>query len=287
MKTPNDLTEGWQLEGGGAEAYERYLASAFSPWAQKLTELADVREGNRVLDVACGTGIVARHAAERAGAAGAIVGLDLNEDMLRVARSVSAAMRPAIEWRQGNATELPFPDEAFDAVCCEQAIQFFSDPVKALGEMRRVMAPGARAAVSVCRPIEYSPAYVALASLLDRHVSPQAGAMMRSPFCRWRLDELRDLFREAGFGDVQVRIEVGSLRYPSCGEFLRREAASSPLAGPVSALRDDLRNELIRELEDALSDHVDDDGVVCGIESYVAVAHRDRSNPMEKPLGLR
>ena len=156
MKTPNDLTEGWQLEGGGAEAYERYLASAFSPWARKLTELAEIREGDRVLDVACGTGIVARHAAERAGAAGAIVGLDLNEDMLRVARSVSAAMRPAIEWRQGNATELPFPDEAFDAVCCEQAIQFFSDPVGALREMRRVMAPGARVAVSVCRPIEHS-----------------------------------------------------------------------------------------------------------------------------------
>jgi hypothetical protein len=101
--------------------------------------------------------------------------------------------------------------------------------------------------------------------------------MMRSPFCKWRLDELRDLFREAGFGDVQVRIEVGSLRYPSCGEFLRREAASSPLAGPVSALRDDVRNELIRELEEALRDRVDDDGVVCVVESYVALAHDDRN----------
>ena len=277
MKIPTDLTEGWQLEGGGAEAYERYLASAFSPWARKLTELAEVGEGDRVLDVACGTGIVARHAAERAGAAGAIVGIDLNEDMLRVARSVSVAIRPEIEWRRGNATELPFPDEAFDVVCCEQAIQFFSDPVKALGEMRRVMAPGARAALSVCRPIEHSPAYVALAGLLDRQVSPQAGAMMRSPFCTWRLEELRGLFREAGFEGAQVRIEVGSLRYPSCREFLRREAASSPLAGPISALRDDVRNELIRELEVALSDHVDDDGVVCVIESYVAVAQRDGS----------
>jgi len=277
VKIPTDLTEGWQLEGGGAEAYERYLASAFSPWARKLTELAEVGEGDRVLDVACGTGIVARHAAERAGAAGAIVGIDLNEDMLRVARSVSVAIRPEIEWRRGNATELPFPDEAFDVVCCEQAIQFFSDPVKALGEMRRVMAPGARAALSVCRPIEHSPAYVALAGLLDRQVSPQAGAMMRSPFCTWRLEELRGLFREAGFEGAQVRIEVGSLRYPSCREFLRREAASSPLAGPISALRDDVRNELIRELEVALSDHVDDDGVVCVIESYVAVAQRDGS----------
>jgi ubiquinone/menaquinone biosynthesis C-methylase UbiE len=272
MTTPIDLEEGWQLEGSSAEAYERYLASAFSPWARKLTELAEIREGDRVLDVACGTGIVARHAAERAGAAGAVVALDLNEDMLRVARSASAAIRPAIEWRQGNAAELPFPDEAFDAVCCEQAIQFFSDPVKALGEMRRVMAPGARAAVSVCRPIEYAPAYGALARLLDRHVGPRAGEIMRSPFRKWRLGEFRELFQEAGFGNVRVRIEVESLRYPSCGEFLRREAASSPLAGPVSALGALAREELIRELEDALSAHVDDDGVVCVAESYVAVA---------------
>lgn len=275
MKVPTEVTEGWQLEGGGAEAYERYLASAFSPWARQLTELAEVREGDRVLDIACGTGIVARHAAERAGAAGTIVGLDLNEEMLRVARAVSAATRPAIEWWQGNATELPFPDEAFDVVCCEQGMQFFSDPVKALGEMRRVMARGARAAISVCRPIEYSPAYVALAGLLERYVSPQAGAMMRSPFCRWSLEDLRHLFLNAGFEGVRLRIEPGSLRYPSSREFLRREAASSPLAGPVSALAAGTRDELIRNLEVALSDHLDDDGVVCVVESYVALARRD------------
>jgi ubiquinone/menaquinone biosynthesis C-methylase UbiE len=275
MKTQRETTEGWQLEGSGAEAYERYLASAFSPWAQKLTELAEIREGDRVLDVACGTGIVARHAADRAGATGVVVGLDLNEDMLKVARWVSAAKKPPIEWREGNATDLPFSDETFDAICCEQAIQFFSDPAIALREMRRVMAPGARAAVSVCRPIEFCPPYVALAGLLDRYVSPQAGAMMRSPFSKWSLEELRGLFREAGFANAQVRIEVGSLRYPSCAEFLRREAASSPLAGPVSALREDVRNELVAKLEEALSDHVDDDGVVCVLESYVALARRD------------
>ena len=113
-----------------------------------------------MLDVACGTGIVARRAAGRTGAAGAVVGLDLNADMLRVARTVSADVRPAIEWREGSAAELPFPDGAFDAVFCEQAMQFFSNPVQALGEMRRVLAPRGRAAVSVCRPIRYSPAYV-------------------------------------------------------------------------------------------------------------------------------
>ena len=266
--------EGWQLEGNSAEAYERYLASAFSPWADQLVALADVREGERVLDVACGTGIVARHAAARTGAAGAVVGLDLNADMLRVARTVSAGVRPAIEFREGNAAELPFSDGAFDAVFCEQAMQFFSDPVQALGEMRRVLAARGRAAVSVCRPIRYSPAYVAMADALERYVSAEAGAMMRSPFSVWDVDGFRGLFTRAGFGDVRVRIEISSIRYPSFKEFLRREAASSPLAGPISALGADVRGNLIRDLQAALLDHADDDGVVCGIESYVALARR-------------
>jgi ubiquinone/menaquinone biosynthesis C-methylase UbiE len=266
--------EGWQLEGNSAEAYERYLVPAFSPWANELVAVADVREGERVLDVACGTGIVARHAAVRTGAAGTVVGLDLNEDMLRVARTVSAMVSPAIEWRQGNAARLPFPDGAFDAVLCEQATQFFSDPVQALGEMRRVLAAGGRAAVSVCRPIRYSPAYVTMASALERYVSAEAGSMMRSPFSSWNVDEFRALFTKAGFGHVHVRIEVSSLRYPSFEEFLRREAASSPLAGPISALDAEVRDDLIRDLRSALFDHVDDDGLVCAVESYVALAQR-------------
>ena len=166
-----------------------------APGKLPLTELAEIRAGDRVLDVACGTGIVARHAAERTGGAGAVVGIDLNEEMLRVARLASARSSPVIEFRQANATGLPFSDETFDAVLCEQAIQFFSDPVKALGEMRRVMAPGGRACVSVCRPIRYCPAYVALADLLDRYAGPEAGAIMRSPFSTWTVPEFRRLFR--------------------------------------------------------------------------------------------
>ena len=196
--------------------------------------------------------------------------------MLRVARMVSAEIRPAIEWRQGNAAELPFPSGAFDAVFCEQAIQFFLDPVKALQEMHRVLTPGGRAAVSVCRPVQYSPAYVAMAGALERHVSAEAGAMMRSPFAPWDVHQVRQLFTAAGFENVHVRIEVGSLRYPSCEEFLRREAASSPLARPIGRLTPGVRRDLIRDLEAALADHLDDAGVLCVVESYVVLAEVSR-----------
>ena len=272
MSRQREAVEGWQLESDSADAYERYLAVAFLPWAEDLIRLAAVTEGERVLDVACGTGIVARQVAARVGEAGRVVGLDVNGDMLRVARAASAGSRPAIEWRQGNAVDLPFQAGDFDAVFCEQAIAFFSEPVAALAEMRRVLARGGRAIVSVCRPIRYSSAYVAMADALARHAGADAARMMRSPFSPWTVDEFRRLFVAAGFGTVHVTIAVGALRYPSVAEFLRREAASSPLAQPIAALPAGARDELIRELTAALADRVDDEGVVCGIESYVARA---------------
>jgi ubiquinone/menaquinone biosynthesis C-methylase UbiE len=264
--------EGWQLESNSAEAYERYLATSFSPWADALTAAAELAAGESALDVACGTGVVARHAARRVGPAGRVVGLDVNEAMLAVARTVSAAAQPAIEWRLGDAASLPFPDRQFDAVFCEQAMQFFSEPLTALREMRRVLTGGGRAALSVCRPIEFCPTYETLAGALERCVSADAAAMMRSPFSRWSVAGLKALVADAGFEHVRVRIEVASLRYPSAAEFLRREAASSPLAGFVGTLDVDRRADLIRALELALANHVDDDGVVCGVQSYVVLA---------------
>jgi ubiquinone/menaquinone biosynthesis C-methylase UbiE len=268
-------SEGWQLEPNSAEAYERYLASAFSPWAEQLVALAALGAGERVLDAACGTGIVARHAATRVGATGSVIGVDINGDMLQVARRTTAGLKPEITWRQADVHDLPFPEDAFDAIFCEQALQFFSEPVKALAEMRRVLARRGRAAISVCRSLRHSPTYAVLAEALDRHISPAAAALMRSPFAEWNATSFRSLFTNAGFAAVHVSIESCSLRYPSCQEFLRREAASSPLAAAVAALDDPARGKLIAELEAALRDHIDDDGLVCPLEVYVAVARRD------------
>lgn len=267
--------EGWQLAGTSAEAYERYLVPAlFAASAARLLDLAGLEAGDRVLDVACGTGVVARAAALRAGALGKVVGLDLNQDMLDVARRVAAGTRPAIEWQRGNAAELPFPEGAFDAVVCQQGLQFFSDRPKAFREMHRVLAPEGRLALSVCRPIEYSPAYPALAEALERHLGPEAGAMMRSPFLPWSREQLRTALGEAGFQDVRVRIAVAEARYPSPEELVRQEAASSPLAGPLGALSPGARAALIRDVSTALRDRVDDDGVVSPLETFVVTARR-------------
>ncbi|WP_255169267.1 class I SAM-dependent methyltransferase [Natrononativus amylolyticus] len=264
---------GWQLEENAAEAYERYFVPAiFAPWAERLVEAAGPREGDRVLDVACGTGVVARSTVSRVGEGGSVVGLDVNEGMLAVAEKTAADVRPPIEWRRGDATDLPFSEGSFDVVCCQQALQFFDDPAAALEEMRRVLVPGGRLALSVWRPLEYNPGYVVLVEALERHVGDEAGAMMRSPFPEWGIADLREIVSEAGFDAGTITVQVGSVRYPSIEEFVRREVASSPLAAQLAD--EAVREPLVREVEGALEEYADDEGVVSPMESYVVTAGR-------------
>jgi ubiquinone/menaquinone biosynthesis C-methylase UbiE len=151
----------WQVAGSAPENYERALVPAvFEPWAPQVVALAKPKAGDRVLDVACGTGVVARHAAERVGPSGRIVGLDLNPGMLSVAASVASKVSgnsAAITWREASAVEMPFADASFDVVYCQLGLQFFPDRPKALREMYRVLTPEGRLSLMVWRGIDQSP----------------------------------------------------------------------------------------------------------------------------------
>jgi SAM-dependent methyltransferase len=266
--------ERWQLATGTVEAYERYLVPVlFAPWAQRLVDLASPGPGERVLDVACGTGIVARRAATRMGAGGAVVGLDLNRQMLQVAEAASAGISPPIRWRAGDAAALPFPDGAFDVVFCQQGVQFFPDPAAVVRELRRVLVPRGRLALSVWRPIRHSPGYLTMAAALERHAGADVAAIMRAPFSFGDADPLRELVTGVGFGDVGIRIGVGDVQFPSPEEFLRRQAAGSPLAGPLQALGMDRRAALLGDLNETLRAHTDDDRVVFPMEALILAAH--------------
>jgi ubiquinone/menaquinone biosynthesis C-methylase UbiE len=133
----------WTAYGGSAaEIYERHMVPAiFGPWAEDLLALATPLPGERVLDVACGTGVVARLVAQRVGPSGTVVGFDLNPGMLTVARSLPPPSGARIEWREGNVSAIPLPDATFDLVLCQQGLQFFPDRSAALREMRRVWGP--------------------------------------------------------------------------------------------------------------------------------------------------
>ena len=269
-------TAGWQLEQSGPEAYERYLVPPmFAPWAERLVDRVHLGTDDHVLDVGCGTGIVARRAASRVGDEGTVVGLDVNERMLDVAKVTAAEGKLEVEWRQGDATELPFADDTFDVVLCQQALQFLPEPGTALREIHRVLAPGGRVAVSVWRPLEFNPGYVELAETLQHNVGDGAGATMRSPFPSWDGDDLRALARDAGFSEPSITVEIGSMRYPSAEEFVRREAASSPLSESLRDVALVVRESLIHDVENGLREYTHDDGIVFPMESYVLTAHHE------------
>ncbi len=263
----------WRLEGSSAEAYERYLVPMmFAPWAEQLVESAAVRSGEKVLDVACGTGIVARYAATRVGPRGSVIGLDLNEGMLRAAREASQATGAGVEWTAASASEMPFSDGEFDVVFCQQALQFFQDRQKAVQEMHRVLAREGRLAISVWRPLRHNPGYVELSNALAKHAGDDAADLVRASFPDWTTDDVRSLFRDAGFTRITINIGVGSMRYPSAHEYLRREAASSQLGGVLATLSMDVREGIVREIDEGLRSYQDDDGIVFPMETYLVLA---------------
>ena len=275
MSEHEHRSTGWQLEESAPEAYEQYLVPPmFAPWADRLLDHVELRRGDSVLDVGCGTGIVARRVASHVDDLANVVGIDVNEGMLDVARATTAESRPTIEWRRGDATDLPFPDERFDVVVCQQVLQFVTDPAAVLQEIHRVLVPDGRVAVSVWRPLAFNPGYAELAKVLKEHAGDDAAAMMGSPFPEWSREDLDTYARKAGLREPSITIEIGSMRYPSAGEFVRREAASSPLSEPLGDLAQSVRETLVSEVEHALRKYTDDDGVVFPMESYVLTAQR-------------
>lgn len=269
---PMSQQEQWQVAGNAAENYERYLVpSIFGPWAATLIELANPQPGERLLDVACGTGIVARLASNRVGSQGRVVGLDLNPTMLAVARALPSST--SITWQEGSALALPFPDETFDVVCCQQSLQYFPDQAAALGEMYRVLVPEGRLALAVWQPIEHSPGFASLAQALERYVSPEAAALARAPFALGNAEELQTLITEASFRDVVIRPAVKTLHFPSVEAFVQHYVAGSPLAGLVAQVDDGARTALLEEVQAKLASYVDE-GLGFPIEAHLATATR-------------
>ena len=266
---------GWQLGTVSvAEACERYMMSAFgNAWGQDLVEVAAPGAGQHVLDVACGTAAVARAAASRVGATGQVVGLDLNPAMLAMARAIAHRDGLPIEWREADATALPFADATFDLVCCHQGLQFFPDRSAALREMFRVLVPGGRLALGVWRRLEHQPFYAALTDALERYVSAQAAASLRAAFILGDAQELRVLIAGAGFREIHIRIRSRITRYPSLEEYVLGYLAGSPMAPAVAALDDTARNAMLRHIITALQSYVDDDGLAAPWESHVVTAH--------------
>lgn len=264
----------WQVAGSAPEVYEHELVPAvFGPWARRVVGLANLQPGDRVLDLACGTGVVARTAAEEVGEGGAVLAADLNPGMIAVAHSLPAPRGATIEWRQADAGALPFADRAFDAVVCQLGLQFFADRSTAMREMYRVLRPGGRVVVMVWRGLERATGFAVLAAALEQHIGREAAAIMRAPFSLGDAEEITSLIAAAGFERLDLQAETGAVRFSSVARFVASYVAGSPLAGPVAArppeARDALLAEVVAKLEPVAGDEVE-----FPIEAYLARALR-------------
>ena len=262
-----------------ADTYERYFVPAmFLPWSAILLRQAALQARERVLDVACGTGIVARQAAPWVGTEGQVAALDMNPEMLAVARTLPPPSGATIRWQEGNAMALPFPEGAFDVVLCQHGLQFFPDRAGAVREMRRVLAQGGRALAIVLQALARHPVFEALMETVARHLSSPVSAFM-TPFALCDAAELGNLFTAAGFGKVDILPVSTTVRFPEPERFVPLAVTSSAAAVPAftqleSPARAALLEEVRGEIEPTLRKYRTSGYVTFPMFAHIAVAIR-------------
>lgn len=265
--------ERWQLGEQGPEAYERHLVPVlFAPWAVFLVAQAALQPGERVLDAACGTGIVARLAAPLVGETGHITGCDLNPGMLAVARALPPGSGAPMTWQEGNLEALPFANGAFDVVLCQQGLQFCPNRAVAVGELRRVLRPGGRLLLNVARDLPYAPYMRAVVQAVTQHVHAEAGRRMSAPCTLGNREELRALLHTAGFREVRIELHILPMRIMSLERFLSGQFAASPIANDIAALDATAREAFFEQITAALQPYRDDAGYMIPYETHVAQA---------------
>jgi SAM-dependent methyltransferase len=258
--------ENYALSAQAADFYEStFVPALFGEWARRLVAAAGVTPGQSVLDVACGTGVVARTAAERTGPEGSVVGLDRNEAMLDVARRV----RPDLWWQVGDACALPFPDGSFDVVLSQAGLMFFDDRMRALREMGRVAGGTGRIAVQVPGRLARSAGYLALTETVARHASPDVSDLFSVYFAVGEPDLLTELFDSAGLHVDRFDTWIGATRLDSVDTFLKVELL--PLAGHVEQT---MRDRIVADCRTTLDRFVDPTGAIAApLEVHLVTAH--------------
>lgn len=252
-----------QVNTSAAEVYETFFVPAlFQEWTGPMVEAAQVQPGQRVLDVACGTGVLARTAAERVGPEGAVVGLDINEGMLAVARQKA----PHIEWRHGPAESLPFESNSFDVVVSQFALMFFEDRQAALQEMMRVLRPGGHLAVAVWDAVENSPGYAEMIDLLQRLFGDEAANALRAPFNLGDTQLLAEIFAGAGLPEAKITTLNGTARFASIKAWVYTDIKGWTLADMIGEAQ---FQQLLAEAERVMQPFITSEGRV----TFSAPAH--------------
>lgn len=247
-----------QAQIDAANAYEHlFVPALFQEWAPRVVHAAQIHSGQRVLDVACGTGVLAREAASCVGPTGFVAGVDPNPGMLAVA----SRLAPGIEWHQGTAESLPYPDQSFDVVVSQFGLMFFTDKHLSIREMLRVMVPKGHLSLAVWDSLENAPAYAAEVALLAQIAGTRAADALRAPFVLGDRKKLITLFTEAGVASLSVTTHQGKANFPSIQSMVEADLRSwLPVMGVV--LSEDQIQRILDAAEHALNSYVTKAGTV-------------------------
>ena len=261
----------FQLTGNAAEVYEAQKVKAiFGPLARATLDMVSLTRDDRVLDLACGTGIVARTVQDRIAPATPIAGADLNEGMIATARRLTADQAGRFDWRVADAGALPFGDGAFTAVFCQQGIQFFPDDGAVVAEISRVLAPNGLIVLTVWSgPNAF---FTEMAQALGRHAGAEVGQRSLAPFQYTRHARLQELILAAGFRDLSSRrVQVDRVvQQPETS--IAQEILGNPVGATVSQLGDAVMRTVVAEIIAATTDYRRGDDLVFLQEAHLITA---------------
>ncbi len=241
-----------------ANAYETlHVPALFQQWAPRVLDAAELHQGQRVLDVACGTGVLAREAFSRIGTKGYVAGLDATRGMLAMAQHLSNS----IDWQEGMAEKLPFDDNSFDVVVSQFGLMFFQNRLAAIQEMLRVLTPQGHLAVAVWDALDHSEAYPIEVDLLQQLAGQAAAEALKAPFVLGDKTALKTLFETAGVSNVKIATYHGTAHFPSIRAMVEADLrAWLPVMGVM--LSDEMIEDILAQAEYVLQQYVQANGMV-------------------------
>jgi ubiquinone/menaquinone biosynthesis C-methylase UbiE len=256
-----------EYSGTAAELYQSFFVPAIAtPASDELLRTADLRAGERVLDVACGTGIITRAAAEQVGQTGTVTAIDLAPDMLEVAKATPAAGAP-IEWHQADAASLPLPDASYDVALCQMGVMFMEDRTGALAELHRVLTPGGRVVINT--PGRIQPLFKAMEQAIVEHIGPELGAFVSAVFSMHDPSALAVLLGDTGFTDVSSKEYTAHFTLPGPAKFLWNYINLTPMGPIVAGASEEAKAAMERQVVEAWTPHV-----------------IDETTPLDQPIAL-
>lgn len=245
---------GWDR---AAALYQQYWERQLAPAQQRLLALADIQRGERVLDLACGTGLVTFPAADAVGPTGFVLATDISDEMVKMV-TLEAERRglPQVRAERLAAEETATPDKPFDVALCALGLMYVTDPMAVLRAMHAALRPGGRCVVAVwgararCGWAEIFP-------IVDRRVRSEVCPLF---FQLGGGDALRISVQQAGFGDIQVDRIAATLDYDSPEDACGAAFAGGPVALAYSRFDDATKGEVHREYLDSIAEWKHGDG---------------------------